>query len=173
MVAVSWLKIWSYSLLALFGGFWAIFFMLAFPSFLYSNFQANENTVNMILSRSLVLAMGMIYVATQGRLQKGFSLGRISKGIARVIILALVAGVTIGVFYPSGFFQGIVMVSQSSPFLLKLQLVFRAFLQDVIYSTFFLWFTSAFVSISIFDVLRTRENNRPKIVKLNNPPTVQ
>ena len=173
MEAVSWLKIWSYSLLALFGGFWAIFFMLAFPSFLYSNFQANENTVNMILSSSLVLAMGMIYVATQSRLQKSFSLLRISKGIARLIILALIAGVTIGMFYSGAFSQDIAWASQFSPFLLKLQLMFRAFLQDVIYSTFFLWFTSAFVSISIFDILTARENNRPKIVRLNNPPTVQ
>ena len=158
---------------ALFGGFLAIFFMIAFPSILFTNFQINDTAANLVVSSSLVLLMGIIYVATESRLQKSFSLGRISKGIARVIILALVAGVTIGMFYSGAFSQDIAWASQFSPFLLKLQLIFRGFLQDVIYSTFFLWFTSAFVSISIFDILRTRGNNRLSTVRLNNPPSVQ
>lgn len=173
MKLLSLLKIWSDLLVALFGGFLAISFMILFPSFLFSNLQINETTIDVIVSTSLVLLMGIIYVATESRLQKSFSFGRISKGIARVIILALVAGVTIGMFYSPIFFQGIAMASQFSPFLLKLQIIFREFLQDVIYSTFFLWFTAAFVSISIFNILRTRENNRPNTLRLNNPPTVQ
>jgi hypothetical protein len=166
---LSLLKVWSNLYVALFGGFLAIFFMISFPSFSYSNFHTSETTINVIVSTSLVLAMGIIYVATQSRLQKSLNLGRISKGIARVIVLAVVAGVIIGMFYSPTFFQGIAMASQFSSFLLKLQIMYREFLQDVIYSTFFLWFTAAFVSISLFDILRIRENNRPNTVRLNNP----
>ena len=168
----SLMKVWSSMLVALFSGFLAISFMIIFPSLLYSNFQTNENTANMFVASSLVLAMGIIYVATQSQLQKSFSLGRISKGIARVIILAVLAGVTIGMFY-SSFFQDVAMASQFSSFLLGLQIVSRDFLQDVIYMTFFIWFTAAFVSISTFDILRIRGTNRPNTMRLNNPPIVQ
>jgi hypothetical protein len=166
------LSLWKISLVALFGGFLAIFFMILFPSFLVSNLQINETTIDVIVSTSLALLMGIIYVAAESRLQKSFNRGRISKGIARTIILAVVAGVTIGIFY-STFFQDIANDLLFSSFLFKLQLVFREFLQDVIYGTFFLWFTAAFVSISVFNILRTKENNRPNTLRLNNPPIVQ
>ena len=166
------LSLWKISLVALFGGFLAILFLIIFPSFLFSNLQINESTVNLIVSTSLVLLMAIIYVATESRLQKSFNRGRISKGIAKTIILAMVAGVTIGMFY-STFFQDIASAFFFSSFLLKLQIIFGQFLQDVILGELFLWFTAAFVSISIFDILRTRENNRPNTLRLNNPPTVQ
>ena len=145
-----------------------IFFMIAFPSLLYSNFQTNETTMNVIVSTSLVLAMGIIYVSTQSRLQKSFNLAEFQRELQERIILAVVAGVIIGMFY-SQFFQDVAWASNFSSFLLKLQIMYREFLQDVIYSSFFLWFTSAFVSISIFDILRIRGNNRPNTVRLNNP----
>jgi hypothetical protein len=166
------LSLWKISLVALFGGFLAIFFMISFPSFLFSNLQINETTIDVIVATSLVSLMGIVYVATESRLQKSFNLGRISKGIARTIILAVVAGVNTGMFY-STFFQDIANAFFFSSFLIRLQLIIQAFLKDVIYSTFFFWFTAAFVSISIFNILRTREKNRPGPLRLNNPPTVQ
>jgi hypothetical protein len=167
------LSLWKISLVALFGGFLAIFYMILFPSFLFYYLQINETTIDVIVSTSLVLLTGIIYIATERRLQKSFNRGRIPRGIARIIILAAIAGVTIGMFYSPIFFQDIAGAFFFSSFSLRLQLIFRAFLQDVIYSTFFLWFTAAFVSISTFNILRTRESNRSDTLRLNNPPTVR
>jgi hypothetical protein len=167
------LSSWKISLVALLGGFLAIFFMISFPSFLFSNLQINETTIDLIVVWvSPALLMGIVYVATESRLQKSFNLGRISKGIARTIVLAVVTGVAIGMFYSPTFFQDIANAFFFSSYLFRLQLIIQAFLQDVIYSTFLFWFTAAFASISIFDILRTREN-RPNALRLNNPPTVQ
>jgi hypothetical protein len=165
------------SAFALVAGFLTIFFMVLLPSFLIFNLQvASYNasyTIDFISSAALVLAIGLIYFGTQSSLKNRFNLrGRVSSKLARNLILSIIAGVIIGMFY-SSFFEDVGFVLVFTPLLIKLELIFQLFLQDVIYQTFTIWFVASFVSICTFDILRTREKNRTGTLRLNNPPTVQ
>ena len=165
------------SAIALVAGFLTIFFMVLLPSLLIFNLQvASYNAsyeIDVISSTAIVLAIGLIYFKAQSVFRKRFNLrGRVSSKLARNLILSIVAGVIFGMFY-SRFFEDAGFVLAFAPLLLKLESIFQTFLQDVIYQTFPVWFLASFVSICTFDILRTREKNRPGTLRLNNPPTVQ
>jgi hypothetical protein len=157
------LKLFAIPLIA---GFSFLVFIFGFASFVSGSLAINwytaENFVA-IVAGLVVIELGAFYVRSQMRLQSPSRISAIKK-LARIVAITFFAGLIVtflftslysDTFAPTTFGVATLMMGN---IWLGLGAIFQSLLFGFINGPFVIYFSLSFVVLSVFDILRTREN---------------
>jgi hypothetical protein len=169
-------KILKLLAIPLIGGFAFLFFMVAFASILSFSLQVTDwYTAEMfvdIVVGLVVIELGLFYLRSQMRLQTPSRISAVKK-LARSVVITFFAGLIITflftplyswTFAPDTLGMAMLLTGQIA----GLGYLLQSLLFGLINGPFVYYFSLSFVVLSLFDILRIRDNN-----PTNNPSDSQ